>query len=82
MFATCERHRALEFLQKQEPELNLTDSPESAGPLLDLVQADLIRVQDPAYHNPCQVVPGNNWDESRRSEVIAVWTAIKKGAQP
>lgn len=80
MFATCERKRALEFIQKMHPKAELHDTSESAGPLLDLVAADLIRVQDPNFHQPCQIVPGKNWDESRRDEVIGMASKLLRSA--
>jgi len=68
-FATCNRIRALGFIQADRP--NVTDTPESAGPILDLIEADLIRVVDPDCHTG-GVVPGKKWDESRRDEVFTL----------
>jgi len=63
-FATCQRKTALEFIQKVYPSQDITDTPESAGPLLDFVEKDIVRIQDPMmYGNRIQVVPGNNWEE-------------------
>lgn len=72
MFATSMRDMALGFIRYENPGKEIEDTPESAGPLLDLVQADVIRIQDPKFHQPCQVVPGMKWDESLRDEVIAI----------
>lgn len=80
MFATSRRDFALDFLRKEHPSRNLTDTNESAGPLLDLVEADIIRIQDPAYHQPSQVVPGTYWEESWRGEVVALCTALLRDA--
>lgn len=71
MFATCDRRMALGFLQKQYPLRVVEDTPESAGPILDLIAADIIRVQDPDFHQPCQIVPGKAYDESRASEILS-----------
>lgn len=49
-FATCERHRALGFLKKMYPSAEVTDTDESAKPLLDQVEKDVIRVGDPDFH--------------------------------
>jgi len=64
-FATCERKKALEYLQKVYPSRTITDTQESAQALLDLVEKDLVRIQDPfMYGNRIQVVPGKKWVES------------------
>lgn len=75
-FATCERPRALEFLRKLYPSHPVEDTPEDAGPLLDLVQADKLRIQDPGFHKPAQVVPGkkfNTRDRNAMKEVCRVF---------
>jgi len=47
------------------------DSPESAGPLLDLVEADVVRIQDPRmYGERIGVIPGHNWKEDDRAAVV------------
>ncbi len=66
-FATCERGRALQFLRTEQADLE--DSLESVGPLLDLIEADVVRITDPDYHT-LMVVPGKNWDEDRRADVV------------
>lgn len=73
-FATCNRKSALEFIRQVYPSKNITDSPKSAGPLLDFVERDLVRIQDPMmYGNRIQVVPGKAWveDENVRKQVVA-----------
>jgi len=74
-FATCERNRALGFIQKVYPSKTITDTPESAGPLLDFVEQDLVRVQDPMmYGSQIQIVPGSKWaenDETRQKVMDA-----------
>lgn len=72
-FATCERKRALSFLQTAAPNDGITDTPESAGPLLDLVEKDVLRVQDPMMHgNKIAVVAGNKYDDSHEKNVQEV----------
>lgn len=70
-FATCDRKRALEFIQKVYPSKTITDTPESAGPLLDFVEKDIVRIQDPImYGNRIEVIPSKNWDEGMRDLVV------------
>ena len=76
-FATCDRLRALGFVASVYPEGKITDSPDSAGPLLDLVQSDVVRILDPAMHGKASIVPGTNWSESRRQQVIAACEFLK-----
>lgn len=49
-FATCERGTALNFLRAVYPGKDVVDTPECAGPLLDLVAQDILRVQDPMMY--------------------------------
>jgi hypothetical protein len=70
-FATCERWRALGFIKKVYPSRTIEDTPECAGPLLDLVEKDIVRIQDPMmYGTRIEVVPGKKWDDNMREEVI------------
>ena len=63
-FATCERRTALRYIQKVYPSKTITDTPDCAGPLLDFVEQDLVRIQDPMmYGNRIQVVAGKKWVE-------------------
>lgn len=71
-FATCDRRRALEFLQKLYPKSRVSDTGDSAGALLDWVEKDIVRVQDPDYHNPATIIPATNWKEEYRSEVFTI----------
>jgi hypothetical protein len=87
-FATCDRVRALEFIRRVYPSYvaRISDTPESAGPVLDFVERDVIRIQDPLMHgSTIQVIPGTAWDESERDSVVAacgamVATITKDGA--
>lgn len=49
-FATCERSTALGFLKKLYPHADVSDTPECAGPVLDFVEKDYIRIPDPMMH--------------------------------
>ncbi len=60
-FATCERHAALGFIQAAYPDREIADAADSAGPLLDLVEKDIVRIEDPGMHGRCGVIPGTNF---------------------
>lgn len=84
-FATCERGRALEFIQRVYPSKTITDTPESAGPLLDLVEQDIVRIQDPMmYGKRIEVTPGKKWDERHRSTVVVAGKQVhnQEGTSP
>lgn len=72
-FATCEHKQALEFIQQVYPSKTITDTPECAGPLLDLVERDIVCVQNPMmYGNQIVISPNaTNWDEKYRDEVVS-----------
>ena len=55
------------------PSKVITDTPDCAGPLLDLVEKDIVRIQDPMMYGGKISVSqsANNWDEKYRDEVIA-----------
>lgn len=82
-FATCERQRALLFLKRLYPSYTIEDTVNNAGPLLDFVEADVIRITDPDYHGG-MIVPGTHWTEDRREEVVRLGRAlhIAIGAMP
>jgi hypothetical protein len=76
-FATSCRSTALRFLQSVYPSQTITDTPDSAGPLLDLVERDVMRVQDPMmYGSRIAIVPGKNFDESQREDCTKVCAAL------
>lgn len=78
-FATCVRVEALGFIQQRCP--HVTDTPESAGPLLDLVAADIVRIQDPFMHGQAGVIPGDKFSDSAvtREEIRAMCMKIMTG---
>ena len=68
-FATCNRKTALGFLQKLYPDNTITDTDNSAKDILDLVEADIVRIPDPYFHGPAVAIfPSKNWDETKRTE--------------
>lgn len=73
MFATCDRQRALSFLKQLYPSRVIVDTSESAGPLLDYVEKDIVRIPDPMMHgNRVEVSPSTNWNEKYRDEIYKV----------
>ena len=73
-FATCERNRALEFLKKLYPSSGVEDTEESVKDLLDIIEADEIRVCDPDYHGG-QIIQSSKWNDTTHARVTA---ALKK----
>ena len=72
-FATCERRRALGFLQKLYPNSTITDTEDSAKGILDLTEADIIRIPDPYIHGlRVAIYPSKNWDNAKRDEYMTV----------
>lgn len=76
-FETCDRKRALSFLRAFMPSRTIEDTPESAGPLLDFVESDVIRIPDPEFHPNGQVMPSTHWSDDKRDDVIAAFQKIQ-----
>ena len=71
-FATCVRHTALEFIQRVYPNKIISDTKGSAKELLDFVEKDIVRVQDPMMHgNRLAVIGGKNWDSKYQDDVVS-----------
>lgn len=67
-FATCVPETALEFINKMYPnneDLTKDEIPE----LIDLIKRDILRVQDPNFHQPCQIVAGKKYQSSDDEEI-------------
>lgn len=79
-FATCERNRALKFIQRVYPSRIITDTPDCAGLLLDFVERDVVRIQDPAvYGSKIEVsINASNWDEKYHAAVISACELLHK----
>ena len=73
-FATCERKRALEFLKKLYPSSVVEDADDSVKDLLDIIEADEIRVCDPDYHGG-SIIQSVNWNDTTHERATA---ALKK----
>ena len=69
-FETCNRYNALKFLQQFYPGCSVRDTQNSAAPVLDLVEEDIVRIPDPSLHSDGAITPSTNWDERRRDEVM------------
>ena len=77
MFATCCTKMAEEFIQRVYPNAKVNPETPAMKAVLDLVGADIIRIQDPMMHGTApQVVAGTHWDESRRDEIAAACKAM------
>jgi len=71
-FATNDRAMALRFIRAALPDRQVEDSPSSAGPLLDLVERDIVRVQDPMMHGQTiAIIASDGWTEQHREAVVA-----------
>ena len=68
-FATCERNRALEFIRKLHPKQDITDTPETAGDFLDIIEADELRVCDPDCHGG-QIIIGTNFNGTTQERAV------------
>ena len=73
-FATCERSRALVFLQKLYPSSIVTDTVESVKDILDLVEADEMRICSPDFHGGSMVFG----DNKRHDTEERMFAALKK----
>lgn len=78
-FATCDRKRAFEFIKKVYPSYKITDTSDCVKDILDLVQEDRIRIQDPLMHgNLIQVIKGNNWENGDNEKALDAYEILKK----
>lgn len=69
-FATCERQRALEFLKKLYPSSVVEDTDDSVKDLLDIIEADEIRVCDPDFHGG-QIIQSGNWNDTTHARATS-----------
>ena len=67
MFATCELNSALAFIRQMYP--NQKVAWEMMPLLEELIKQDILRVQDPNFHQPCQIVPGNNYRKEHDGQI-------------
>jgi hypothetical protein len=67
MFATCAPNSALAFIRQMYP--NQKVEWEMMPLLEELIKQDILRVQDPNFHQPCQIVPGNNYRKEHDGQI-------------
>lgn len=80
-FATCDRDRALGFIKAVYPRKVITDTPDCAGPLLDYVARDVVRIEDPVMHGSrIGVIPATNWSDSELDGVRAACALVTRAA--
>lgn len=79
MFATCDRRNAVRYLRKLYPASNFTGDETFAADFMKLLEADVVRVQDPDYHQPSQVVPGTNYQTIDAAVVHAACVQLHEG---
>ena len=72
-FATCNKNMAMLHLKKAYPKRDISE--ESLKEIMPFITADIVRIQDPDFHSPVQVVPGTNWTECpvKRKEIKAAF---------
>ena len=75
-FATCERHKALDYLRVFYPNHDVLETDENVKIVLDHVENDIVRIPDPVFHPEGCITPSRNWDESIKSEVIEALTKM------
>lgn len=74
-FGTCNRRKALEFLRSIYEDESIADEGPTKD-LLDLVEADIVRVQDPMMHSPAAIMPSTNFVEPMRDSLTATCKAF------
>lgn len=76
-FATCDRTRALEFLKILYPSSVVLDSSDSVSDLLDIIEADEIRITDPGLHKG-QIIQSKNWrsDTAERTQAALIKSGL------
>lgn len=74
-FATCDLNRAVEFIQKNYPSKEVTK--EKFPLLAHLIQKDILRVQDPDFHKPCQIIAGNSYSSAHDAVIESAMTEFK-----
>ncbi len=69
MFATCNKQMALRHLRLAYPGYEITE--EDVIKIMPYIEKDIVRIQDPEFHSPPQVVAGSNWveDEEKRKQI-------------
>lgn len=68
-FATCEVGRGIDFINQMYP--SYQDFKKEDLPFFcKLLEEDVLRVQDPNFHQPCRVIAGNNYKADRDGQRV------------
>lgn len=68
VFASCQCNpSAKSFIEKMYPSQKIED--EKIPKLIKLINEDVLRVQDPAFHQPCQIIAGSKYTNDKKAEV-------------
>jgi len=75
-FASCQWDPyAKSFLQKIYPSQVIDET--KIPKLLDLLKEDILRIQDPDMHQPCQIVAGPHYNDSLKQRVAEALEEFK-----
>lgn len=68
-FASCRWNPyAKGFLQRMYPSKVIDDA--RIPKLIALINEDVLRIQDPAFHQPCQIVAGKNYSAATHDAAV------------
>ncbi len=72
-FATCDKNMAISFLKKLYPNGKVNE--QTCALIMPFITSDIVRIQDPDFHKPSQVVAGKNWSENKeeREKISAIF---------
>lgn len=76
IFATCDVKKAMGFINKMYPshkDLIEEDIPQ----LVKLINRDVVRVQDPDFHQPCQIIEGRNYTKEYSVDIFDAISELK-----
>ncbi len=71
-FATCDRKTAMQFLERGYPTRNINFNNESISAMLDLIENDVMRVQDPQMHGSPNLISGQKYSSMSRDAILAI----------
>jgi len=76
-FATCDVRMAMRFIKHFYPSIDKERIPK----LTELIRTDVLRVMDPQWHDPCQIIHGDAYDSKHDSEISAAIQELKKAIE-
>jgi hypothetical protein len=77
VFATCNISNAIRFINSNYPDkkdLTQEDIPK----LTNLIKDDVLRVQDPMMHNPCQIILGKKYIKKHDDAITEAIEELEK----